>query len=107
MGVGANLAGGEGEPSGVTARRGPASAQFVPKSGRTAIPKRWVVTRLFGGANEIGLGTQDRAGAGRRVRALKAMVSRQQTIMVPNTPDQPQRSAIQPTPVPAMAEPKT
>lgn len=46
----------------MTARRGPASAQFVPKSGRTAIPKRWVVTRLFGGANEIGLGTQEYAG---------------------------------------------
>jgi len=42
-----------------------------------------------------------------RVRALKNMVSRQQATMVANTPPQPQRSAIQPTPVPAIAEPNT
>ncbi len=42
-----------------------------------------------------------------RVIALNTIVSRQQTIMVPKTPPQPQWSAIQPTPVPAIAEPNT
>ena len=37
----------------------------------------------------------------RSVSALKAIVSRQQATMVMNTPFQLQRSAIQPTPVPA------
>ena len=41
------------------------------------------------------------------VRALKTIVSTQHTIIVLNTPPQPQWSAIQPTPVPAIAEPKT
>jgi hypothetical protein len=41
------------------------------------------------------------------VSALQAIVSRQQAIMVANTPPQPQRSAIQPTPVPAIDEPNT
>ena len=43
----------------------------------------------------------------RSVSALKAIVSTQHTIIVPNTPPQPHWSAIQPTPVPAMAEPNT
>lgn len=41
------------------------------------------------------------------VMATKAIVSTQQTTIVMNTPFQPQWSAIQPTPVPAMAEPNT
>lgn len=43
----------------------------------------------------------------RMVREQKAMVRRQQRAMVMKTPCQPQWSAIQPTPEPAMAEPKT
>ena len=42
-----------------------------------------------------------------RVSALNRMVMMQQTIMVPKTPDQLQRSAIAPTPQPARDEPKT
>ena len=42
-----------------------------------------------------------------RVIALNTIVRTQQTTIVMNTPFQPQRSAIQPTPVPAIAEPKT
>jgi len=41
------------------------------------------------------------------VSALKNIVSRQQATIVMNTPFQPQWSAIHPTPVPAIAEPKT
>ena len=41
------------------------------------------------------------------VMALKTIVRMQHTIIVTNTPLQPQWSAIQPTPVPAMADPKT
>ena len=38
---------------------------------------------------------------------MKKMVSTQQATMVMNTPFQSQRSAIQPTPVPAIADPNT
>ncbi len=41
------------------------------------------------------------------VIALNAIVSTQHATIVTNTPFQPQRSAIQPTPVPAIADPKT
>ena len=41
------------------------------------------------------------------VIALNAIVSRQHATIVMNTPGQPQRSAIQPTPVPATADPNT
>src|SRR3954463_11751771 len=41
------------------------------------------------------------------VNALQPIVSRQQTTIVTKTPFQPDRSAIQPTPEPAIAEPKT
>jgi hypothetical protein len=39
--------------------------------------------------------------------ALKTIVRTQQATIVMNTPFQPQWSAIQPTPVPATADPKT
>jgi hypothetical protein len=39
------------------------------------------------------------------VSETNAIAITQQTIMVANTPPQPQWSAIQPTPVPAIAEP--
>jgi hypothetical protein len=42
-----------------------------------------------------------------RVIALNAIVSTQHTTIVTKTPFQPQWSAIQPTPVPATAEPNT
>jgi hypothetical protein len=42
-----------------------------------------------------------------RVIALNAIVITQQTTIVAKTPVQPQWSAIQPTPLPAIAEPKT
>ena len=42
-----------------------------------------------------------------RVIALNAIVRTQQTTIVMKTPFQPQWSAIQPTPVPAIADPKT
>lgn len=41
------------------------------------------------------------------VSALNVIVIRQQTTIVVNTPPQPNWSAIQPTPAPAIAEPKT
>jgi hypothetical protein len=92
----------------LTTRRGtPMSLHTGPVRGNAAILKRVAAQLLFLDPVAGWSWDQDRAGAGRRVRALKAMVSRQQAIMVPKTPDQPQRSAIQPTPVPAMAEPKT
>jgi hypothetical protein len=41
------------------------------------------------------------------VIATNTIVSTQQATIVMNTPFQPQWSAIQPTPVPAIAEPNT
>ena len=69
-----------------------------------------------GSQEQDGQGTRAHRGKGqgaelalrwRSVSALKAIVSTQQTIIVPKTPPQPQWSAIQPTPAPAIAEPKT
>ena len=56
--------------------------------------------------------TQDTVGPHGRtladaVIALNAIVNRQHTTIVTKTPAQPKRSAIQPTPDPAIADPKT
>ncbi len=56
-----------------------------------------------------GIVVQPQLAAGARcfsVSDTNAIAITQQKIIVANTPSQPQWSAIQPTPVPAMAEPK-